>query len=207
MTIANPDLPAGPNRREGECGPPIVPPRPFDADRKHTYVRALARTGTHAQAARIAGVGPTTVSKHRSPGSELYDPEFVAEIDHALELFRARLHREALRRGAKGVKEPIYSRGRLVGHRKVFSDRLLELLLKRHDPAFKDGPLVDQRSVQVAPAFDVDDFTPEEQERLALLLQEVSNRRAASPPPSPSTPTGPAAPPTSPSPPAPEPPP
>lgn len=57
----------------------------------------------------------------------------------ALEQSADMLEKEALRRAVKGVKKPVYQGGELVGHVQVYSDSLMQTLLKAARPdKFKD---------------------------------------------------------------------
>ncbi|MBC8240921.1 MAG: hypothetical protein H8E30_10660, partial [Alphaproteobacteria bacterium] len=89
------------------------------------YVDALARHGSHAQAAKVAGVGRSTAERHRKDNEE-----FRLLCEEAQEVYADALEREADRRAVKGVKEAVYYQGKVVGHKKNFSDVLLMFRLK-----------------------------------------------------------------------------
>jgi hypothetical protein len=84
------------------------------------------------------------------------DPAFDAEWELAVERAVDRLRTEAWRRGVDGVEEPVVYQGGLcyeidreTGERRQivirrFSDNLLQSLLKRYDPQFRERIGVDQ---------------------------------------------------------------
>ena len=105
---------------------------------KEAYVELLAQHGTHATPSRILGLGHNTMCRLRER-----DPEFKQACEEALELYTDTLKQAAHRRAVEGVDEPIYHQGVLVGYKKRYSDRLLEVMLKKNDPSFRDGHHVD----------------------------------------------------------------
>ncbi|HRW52646.1 MAG TPA: hypothetical protein P5081_07145, partial [Phycisphaerae bacterium] len=97
--------------------------------RKKKVLRRVAAHGCFAIACREAGISATTLKNWRRA-----DPEFA----EALEVSRAEaaelLEMEAHRRAVKGVKEPVYHQGKVVGHVRKYSDALLTTLLKGANP-------------------------------------------------------------------------
>jgi hypothetical protein len=63
------------------------------------------------------------------------DTAFAEEWAVAVDEGTDRLEDEAYRRAVEGVPEPIFSRGEVVGERRVYSDRLIEFLVKARRPA------------------------------------------------------------------------
>ena len=91
----------------------------------------LANTGQFVVSARMANVATAHINyalKH--------DKYFPAHFNEAKQLWMATLEREAYRRGVVGIDTPIINNktGQVLGHTKKYSDRLLELLLKKADP-------------------------------------------------------------------------
>lgn len=84
------------------------------------------------------------------------DPDFDLAWQEALTAAAGRLHAEAWRRGYDGVNEPLTYLGQITheideetGEKrpvtiKKYSDQLLTLLLKKHDPSFRDSLKIDQ---------------------------------------------------------------
>lgn len=66
------------------------------------------------------------------------DPEFKERMDAALQGYRDSLEAEAHRRGVEGIPRSVYYKGEVVGEERQYSDRILELQLKRHIPEYRD---------------------------------------------------------------------
>jgi len=97
------------------------------------FLEEYARTGLLHRSAYAAGFHPNALKAYRRES-----PEFDAEVTHALERFHESLEGEACRRARDGLEEPVFHQGVQCGAIMRFSDRLLELLLKRHLPEFRD---------------------------------------------------------------------
>lgn len=123
-------------------GPPAprrrTPAVPFDASQAARYLKLLADTGLPAHAAEAVGSNIQCVKARLKA-----DPVFVEEHEEALAIWRDNLEKEALRRATQGCKDPIFFKDTQVGHRVVYSDRLMELALKRHIPEYRDHLKVD----------------------------------------------------------------
>ena len=61
-------------------------------------------------------------------------PDFLAAMGLAHEDFIDGIEEEARRRAVDGVVKDVYHHGRVVGKEKVYSDRLLAMMLKAHRP-------------------------------------------------------------------------
>lgn len=108
-----------------------------EKERKEAFLKALRETGVVAHAARIASPGtktPTTTFYEW----RLLDEEFAREWDAALEQAIADAELELRRRAIDGWEEPVFQKGELVGTVKRKSDRMLELLIKRHIPQYNE---------------------------------------------------------------------
>lgn len=91
-------------------------------DRQRTFITALARHGGVAAAARGVGMTPQSARRLRTrPGAD----QFARAWDQALEAGRFRSVNEAVDRGRDGWLVPITRKGKLVGHRRRFDNRLL----------------------------------------------------------------------------------
>jgi len=110
----------------------------FTPARKHKFLEAFRRLGLLHTSAAVVDVVPETIRRHRKD-----DSTFAADYDEALQDFRETLESEAYRRAVHGLKEEIYYQGGVVGTKLNYSDRMLELLLKRHIPEFRDKHQVD----------------------------------------------------------------
>lgn len=111
----------------------VYPRNPFNDRAKEKYLAALKINGLHVKAAEAAGVNYKTAFRHRKD-----DPEFAELVDEALDYFRDELELETYRRGVQGVTHVIYQRGQAVGEEKRYSDRCLELLLKKNIPEYRE---------------------------------------------------------------------
>lgn len=106
----------------------------FDRARKKTFLKALARGTTLADAAKAAGVSPRTVYNHQDS-----DLNFAAACRAAVEVSAPKIELAAFERGVTGVEEDVISYGKHVGTRVKRSDALLQTLLKGSNPD-KYGP-------------------------------------------------------------------
>lgn len=97
--------------------------------RRRAFLEAFRLSGNVSAAARAADVDRTTPY-----GWAAADPDFKAAWEVAEQEAIDRLEAEAWRRAHDGVEEPVYQGGSLVGHKRVYSDQLMVLLLKAHRP-------------------------------------------------------------------------
>jgi hypothetical protein len=102
-------------------------------DLKLRFLDLYRKTGLLGKSATGCAVSLGTINKARKDS-----PDFAAAVEQALADFRESLEEEAYRRAVTGWEEPIFSRGEHVGERVVHSDRILELMLKRHIPEYRD---------------------------------------------------------------------
>lgn len=114
----------------------------FDEDARTRFLLNYMTSGKVYESARAAGVSEETVrhyAKHNIEGfGDLYD--------EAKGLFREKIESEIQRRAIEGVDEPIIGgkdRDEVVTYVKRYSDRLLELLAKRHIPEYRDKQQLD----------------------------------------------------------------
>lgn len=130
-----------------------VAKRPVSEPRQKAFLEVLAKTGIVAEASRLASAH----SKDRKAASGSFyslrrrDPHFAAAWDAAQEQADAALLLEARRRAVHGSKRGIFQKGvRVVDHdgepasETVYSDRLLELILKARFP----NDFVERRQVE-----------------------------------------------------------
>lgn len=110
----------------------------FTPRRREKFLEVFRRTGLLNKSAEAVDVHPETVRRARKD-----DADFAADYDEALQYFREILEEEATRRAIEGCQEEIYYQGDVCGTRRNYSDRMLELLLKRHIPEFRDKHTVD----------------------------------------------------------------
>jgi len=97
------------------------------------YLARLARFGLKSHASRGLGITQACVN-------EMLDrcPEWKEREADALEAFRDSVEMGAITRARDGWDEPVFQQGGQVGTVKKFSDRLMEVVLKRHRPEYRD---------------------------------------------------------------------
>ena len=66
------------------------------------------------------------------------DPEAASRVKAAQLVGWSALETEAYRRAVEGHNEPVYFKGRIVGYRKVYSDGLLQTMLKARVPGYSN---------------------------------------------------------------------
>lgn len=105
-------------------------------EQRAIFVATIAITGQPQKAADAAGVSITAAK-------DLYasDAEFANDVDSAKRRFNERLETEIYRRGVEGWEEPVFGLcdgdTQQVGTVRKYSDRMLELIAKRHMPAYR----------------------------------------------------------------------
>lgn len=102
--------------------------------KRQRFLAALAQTASITQSAKAAGVSKFAVYSLRSR-----DPEFRAAWREALAQGVIDLETELLDRARHGVQEPVRSGNKVIGKRRVFSDRLAMFLVNRHAPTLAEG--------------------------------------------------------------------
>lgn len=121
--------------------PDETPANPATEETLRARVRALfievfRRTGNVTAAADAAGVTRATPYRWREA-----DPAFAAAWAEAEESATDALEAEARRRAVDGWDEPVFYKGEARGVVRKYSDRMLEILLKGHRPAFRESRL------------------------------------------------------------------
>lgn len=108
-------------------------------DWRPAFLKSLAKLGNVTRACQAAKIG-------RAAAYAMYEKtaSFAKAWDEALEEATDLLEDEARRRAERGVRQPIYQGGLLVGYKQVYSDTLLTLLLKANRPnKYKDRAAYD----------------------------------------------------------------
>lgn len=106
---------------------------------KAAAIEAGKIAGNVTEAAKAAGVDRRTINRWRQD-----DPAFAAAWESASEEAWDRLEREALRRAVDGWDDPVFYEGVQVGSRKVYSDRLAELVIKaKRAKEYREKPTLD----------------------------------------------------------------
>ena len=115
-------VPSASRRRDG-----------WTPDRQRAFIDTLARIGVVAAAARSVGMSPKSaygLLKRAGPESG-----FARAFEAAVAEGRVRAIDTAITRSLEGVATPIFYRGRQVGERRRYNDRLLIAALRAGDPA------------------------------------------------------------------------
>jgi len=96
--------------------------------KKRAFLAAYALQGTITSAAEAAGVSRQMHQKW------MRKDNYRVAFEAAYEEFCEKLELEAIRRAHDGWDEPVYQGGELVGHKRKFSDALIQFLLKGAKP-------------------------------------------------------------------------
>lgn len=98
-------------------------------ERKEIFLAELGRTGVFAHAARAASPNSKHGALNSFRAERERDPEFAAAWDEAIEVSTGIIEQEAIRRAVNGWDD---------GKVQKYSDRLMELILKRRDAAYHE---------------------------------------------------------------------
>ena len=98
-------------------------------ERKEIFLAELGRTGVFAQAARAASPDSLHGALTSFRDERERDPEFAAAWDEAVDHSTGMIEGEAIRRAVEGWHD---------GKVQKYSDRLMELILKRRDPEYRE---------------------------------------------------------------------
>jgi hypothetical protein len=99
------------------------------AAKQRLFLYHFAQVGVISVAATMAGIGRRTVYDWTAN-----DPAFVELLEEAKHAAYDVLLFEARRRAVEGCREPIVSGGKVIGTKLVYSDRLIEFLMKSWRP-------------------------------------------------------------------------
>lgn len=124
------------HRRNRQAPPPSTPTNQHDSTLapgpdvwRQAFLAALRLSGNVTLAAQEAQIDRTTAYAARER-DEHFAERWAAAIDEAAE----RLEAEARRRAVDGTDEPVFYKGKVVGHIRKYSDSLLSKLLDAHLP-------------------------------------------------------------------------
>ena len=96
------------------------------------FLDELSELPNVARAARLVGLSRSRVYELRDQ-----DSTFAEEWDDAIALALARNEEEIHRRAFVGYLRPIFQGGQLVGHERVYSDKLALAMQAAHDPRYR----------------------------------------------------------------------
>ena len=130
--------------------------------KKKGFISAFAKCGFVNQAAKISKV-------HRSTHYAWMknDQDYAERFEEAKQEYIEILEFECDRRAVEGVKEPVFYKGKIVGHQVKYSDNLLMFRLKKLNPSYRDGAPVQVNQNQ---AVQVNENIEEQRERVAAMI-------------------------------------
>jgi hypothetical protein len=96
---------------------------------REKFLEHLAKTANVTESAKLIGMARNSMYDARDR-----DESLRQAWDEAIEIATDALEKEARRRALQGWDEPVFYRGEQVGKMRIYSDRMLELLLKAHRP-------------------------------------------------------------------------
>ena len=141
---------------------------------KAAFLFAVAELGSDQAAADAVGCSVSGLKRHTDANLSCFDPEFTEAWGEAKERFNATLLNAAFSRAVNGWQEPIIGgefRDEVVAHKPMFSDRLLELLLKRFDPNYRERLQIESnKTVTHIQRLDVSSMPPEARLLVRQLL-------------------------------------
>jgi hypothetical protein len=114
---------------------PLSPP--ITEDKLDVYITQLALCGKKRRSAELALLEPHSLWAYRKKNAELAEREAEA-LAFYREWISEEIEAEIYRRAIKGTKEPVFYEGTKCGHKRVYSDRLLVLLARRHIPEYRE---------------------------------------------------------------------
>lgn len=141
----------------------------FTDQRRQRYLDALQEHGEPALARREVGVTYATIKNHQNK-----DSDFNEACQESMRIYRAKLAKKVHDRGYDGVQEPVYWNGMVVGWITKFSDRMLELQVKRHIPEYRDKVTVqNEHSGAIGLLADISELPAEIRGDLKKILEKV----------------------------------
>ncbi len=108
-------------------------PTKFTPQIQTAFLKLYRECGVINTCAHTLQISPETPRQHA-----LKHEDFKEGMAEALQDYRDMLENEAHRRAVTGIKRAIYYKGEVVGHELLYSDRILELKLKRNIPEYRD---------------------------------------------------------------------
>ena len=146
------------------------------ADWRPGFLAAFSVSADFNRSCRAVGISPATVKNELATS-----PEFAEAHEEAYENFRESIELEIRRRAIDGWEEPVFQQGEEVGRIRRFDSRLLELLAKRHIPAYRNPNAsinLGEGAVLVIPATAADTLEWEKQNAIDADFQETGSAEA-----------------------------
>lgn len=116
--------------------------RRITVDLLEKYIERVKAHGSLTRAAREVHITSRAIEQYAN-----VDPTFADLQRDAVDAYNESVEKAVHDHAVEGIEEPVYQMGKLVGTKKVYSERLLELLAKRRMPEYRDKqqPVVDVR--------------------------------------------------------------
>ena len=140
----------------------------FTNTKRKKFLEILEKTGNISTAAAWVGVHRDTVYKAISR-----DENFAQRVEISKGRSLAKMEEAAIMRGVDGIDEPIIANGEIIGYKKKYSDKMLEVLMKANDPDRYGGKqqteinqnininTSDSAKTKLAELFGIKDVTPQ----------------------------------------------
>lgn len=117
--------------------------------KRKAFLKALVVHGGMAEpAARAVGYTDTAFLRQCRKNDE----EFAEAWDLMVEAAGDSIEAEMYRRAVHGVMEPVFYKGEITGYIHKYSDRLGEVMLKRHKPEYRDSRQGGEMNINVGVA-------------------------------------------------------
>lgn len=128
------------------------------------FCQILAETCNVSEAAKAMGICRRYAYNFRDANAK-----FAEAWDNAIEQGVDVLEREARRRAAEGVEEPVYYKGERIDTVRKYSDLLMIFLLKAHRPGtYRDRVSMEHTGKDGGPLFP--ELTAQEKQRLSRVI-------------------------------------
>ncbi len=110
----------------------------FTPERVEVFLNEMMAVANITRAAGLAGIGVSTLYKHRAE-----DPAFAEAWYHAEQIGLDAIEDEVTRRGVEGTLKPVFYKGEVCGEIREYSDTLLMFKLNGRRPdVFKYRPAI-----------------------------------------------------------------
>lgn len=113
--------------------------------KRKAFLECLAVTGKVGASARAVGYSSTRYLRRL----KTEDEDFANEWEQALQSAGDILADAAFERATEGVYEPVFHKGMIVGHKINYSDSLLQFMLRKINPAYRDSNKTGDTNINV----------------------------------------------------------
>ena len=108
----------------------------WSVERQQRFIDLLSQIGLVTVCARAVGMSAKSAyALRRRPGAQ----DFARAWDEAVGLGQLKAEAEAIRRAIEGERRPIFYKGKQVGERTVYNDRLLIAVLRAKLPKYRQS--------------------------------------------------------------------